>query len=94
MQRRPYGPLAWLVDDMASPAAWATALRSMEVPGVEEIVPAESTVVVHCTRIRHHAIGQVLDMVVPADQLPGTDSALAIDIVYDGPDIGDLAYAA
>ncbi len=94
MQRRPYGPLAWLVDDVASPAAWAEALRSMDVPGVAEIVPSESTVVVHGTRARHDAIGQVLDMVVPADHPLYTDSALTIDVVYDGPDIGELAYAA
>lgn len=94
MQRRPYGPLAWLVDDVASPAAWAEALRSMDVPGVAEIVPSESTVVVHGTRARHDAIGQVLDMVVPADHPPQIDSALTLDVVYDGPDIGDLADAA
>jgi KipI family sensor histidine kinase inhibitor len=83
-----------LVDDVASPVAWAEALRAMEVPGIDEIVPSESTVVVHGTRDRHDAIGQVLDMVVPADHPPQSDSALTIDIVYDGPDIGDLAYAA
>ena len=50
--------------------------------------------VVHGTRARHDAIGQVLDMVVPADHPPQIDSALTIDVVYDGPDIGELAYAA
>ncbi|HUS41538.1 MAG TPA: carboxyltransferase domain-containing protein [Ilumatobacteraceae bacterium] len=94
MRRHPYGPVAWLVDDVSAPAAWANALRTMEVPGVEEIVPAESTVVVRCVRDRHDAIGEVLDLVVPAAHPPPTDPALTIDVVYDGPDIGDLAYAA
>lgn len=86
--------MAWLVDEMASPAAWADALAVMEVPGVEEIVPAESTVVVRCTRERHDAIGQVLDMVVPVDRAEPDDAPFTIDVVYDGPDIAALAYAA
>jgi KipI family sensor histidine kinase inhibitor len=92
--RRPYGPMAWLVDGVASPAAWAEALASMDVPGVEEIVPAEATVVVRCTRERHDAVGPVLDMVVPRRASEDADAALVIDVVYDGPDIAALAQAA
>lgn len=94
MYRRPYGPVAWLVDDLTDPAAWADSLRAMEVPGVVEIVPAESTVVVRCTRERHDDIGHVLDMVVPASRTERSDQPVTIDVVYDGPDIAELAYAA
>lgn len=95
MHRRPYGPMAWLIDDVESPAAWADALAAMEVPGVEEIVPAESTVVVRCTRDRHDAIGDVLDVVVPAQRADRADRAeLTLDVVYDGPDIAELAHVA
>ena len=94
MRRRPYGPTAWLVDDLDTPAAWADALRAMDVPGIEEIVPAETTVVVRCRRARHDAVGQVLDMVVPAARGPHVEPPLVIDVVYDGPDIAALAYAA
>jgi KipI family sensor histidine kinase inhibitor len=94
MQRRPYGPLAWLVDQVSAPAAWADTLRAMEVPGVEEIVPAESTVVVRCTSEHRDAVGQVLDLVVTADRPTATEPPLTIDVVYDGPDIGELASAA
>jgi len=94
MRRRAYGPQAWLVDDVASPPAWADALRSMDVPGVGEIVPAEATVVVRCTSERHEAIGRVLDKVVPADATMRHEAPLTIDVVYDGPDIADLAYVA
>ena len=66
----------------------------MDVPGVEEIVPAEATVVVRCSSARHEPIGQVLDMVVPADVDQGSEPSLTIDVVYDGPDIADLATAA
>ncbi len=94
MNRRPYGPTAWLVDDVAAPAAWADALQALEVPGVEEIVPAETSVVVRCRRPRHEAIGLVLDIVVPADVLVEREPPLTIDVVYDGPDIADLANSA
>lgn len=94
MYRRPYGPVAWLVDDLMDPAAWAESLRAMEVPGVVEIVPAESTVVVRCTRERHDDIGHVLDMVVPASRVERSEQPVTIGVVYDGPDIADLAEAA
>jgi KipI family sensor histidine kinase inhibitor len=94
MRRQPYGPVAWLVDDLTDPAAWADSLRAMEVPGVLEIVPAESTVVVRCTRERHVDIGHVLDMVVPASRTEASEQPVTIDVVYDGPDIAALAYAA
>ena len=94
MQRRPYGPVAWLVDDLTDPAGWSDALRAMDVPGVEEIVPAESTVVVRCTRGRHDEIGQVLDLVVPASRPDGSGRPVTIDVVYDGPDLAALAFAA
>jgi KipI family sensor histidine kinase inhibitor len=94
MRRRPYGPNAWLAEDVAEPAAWASALAAMAVPGVEEIIPAETTVVVRCSRDRHDAVGRVIDMVVPASPDVERIPPLTIDVVYDGPDIGELAEAA
>jgi KipI family sensor histidine kinase inhibitor len=66
----------------------------MDMHGVVEIVPAESTVVVRCTRERHDDIGHVLDMVVPASRTQRPDPPVTIDVVYDGPDIAALASAA
>ena len=66
----------------------------MELPGVEEVVPAESTVVVRCARDRHEAIGDVLDRVVPVERTRHAATPLTIDVVYDGPDIAELASAA
>ena len=86
--------MAWLVDDVATPAAWAFALAELDVPGIEEIVPAETTVVVRCTRERHEEIGVVLDMVVPDGRSTRSESPVTIDVVYDGPDIAELAEAA
>jgi len=92
-RRRPYGPQAWLVD-VDEPVAWADALTAMDVPGVLAIVPAETTVTVQCTRERHHAVGVVLDTVVPAPAAPDRRPPVTIDVVYDGPDIDELAVAA
>ena len=83
-----------MVDHLTEPAAWAETLRAMEVPGIEEIVPAESTVVVRCASGHRDAVGEVLDTVVPGERPPTTEPPLTIDVVYDGPDIGDLASAA
>jgi len=66
----------------------------MDVPGVEEIVPAETSVVVRCTRARHEAIGLVVDMVVSAEMRVERQPPLTIDVVYDGPDIAELAFRA
>jgi KipI family sensor histidine kinase inhibitor len=94
MIRRPYGPSAWLVDDVSAPTAWAHALVAMDVPGIEEIIPAETTVVVRCSRERHEAIGQVLELVTPAASVAAAEPQLTIDVVYDGPDIAELAFVA
>jgi KipI family sensor histidine kinase inhibitor len=66
----------------------------MDVPGVDEIVPAESTVVVRCSRARREAVGLVLDTVVPLLTSGGDADVLTIDVVYGGPDIADLARAS
>ncbi len=94
MMRRPYGPCAWFVDDVDSPAGWALALEAMEIPGIVDIVPAERTAVVRCTRERHEAIGSVLDMVVPVGRIDERQPPITIDVVYDGPDVAELAYLA
>ena len=59
MQRRAVGPEAWLVDDVAEPAAWAASLRALALGGVREIVPAERTVLVVCDRTAWDTVGHV-----------------------------------
>jgi KipI family sensor histidine kinase inhibitor len=94
MERRPYGPRAWLVEGIDDPPGWAAALAAIGVPGVVEIVPAETTVVVRCMQERREQIGAVLDVVVPAPVEPDGEQPITIDVVYDGPDIAALATAA
>jgi KipI family sensor histidine kinase inhibitor len=96
MRRQPYGPRAWFVDHLDTPVDWADALVAMDVPGIDEVIPTESAVVVCCTSERHDAIGSVLDLVTPGPvgHRRADDSILTIDVVYDGPDIADLALAS
>ena len=94
MRRRPYGPCGWLVEGVDDPPAWAGALAAIDAAGVIEIVPAETTVVVRCARERHQAIGEVLDIVVPGPGDVDDEQPLTIDVVYDGPDLAELALAA
>lgn len=91
MIRRSYGPRAWMLDEVERPAAWANALARLDVAGVVEIVPAESTVVVQCERSRHAIIGDLLDAIEPDAVVATTHPPLTLDVVYDGPDVATLA---
>jgi KipI family sensor histidine kinase inhibitor len=92
IRRRPYGPEAWLIDELDDPAGWAAALDALGVVGVCEVVPAASTVVVRCAREQHARVGDLLDgvEVVTATEA-GDDPDLVIDVVYDGDDLADVA---
>ena len=92
MRRRPYGPAAWMVDDVDEPAAWARALEALDIPGVREIVPAASTVVVQCDRVHHGHVGDMLDSVRPAPSDTETvDPPLVVEVIYDGSDLAAVA---
>ena len=94
MERHSYGPCAWLIEDLDAPAAWARALTALALPGVEEVVPAETTVVVQCARERHTEIGTLLDQVVVQAFDQDREPPLIIDVAYDGPDVAELAEVA
>lgn len=94
MRRRPYGPTAWLVDDIEDPAAWATALRSLAHRGIAEIVPAHDTVLVSCDRTRHREVGDVIAAVEGRTSSSTDEPALTIDVRYDGADLADVAEMA
>jgi KipI family sensor histidine kinase inhibitor len=93
MQRRSVGPFAWLLDDVDDPAAWASTLRSFDIEGITEIVPAERTVLVVCDRDRSASIGARLDEVRPEHRDRSTLPSVTIDVVYDGPDLPAIAEA-
>jgi 5-oxoprolinase (ATP-hydrolysing) subunit B len=90
MSRRAYGPAAWLVEDV-DPVAFAAALGSLDVAGVIEVVPTETTVLVVCDRAVHASLGHVLDQVVVHDRASATPSTVTIDVDYDGDDLAHVA---
>jgi len=93
MLRRAFGPTAWLLDEVDEPAALALGITAASLVGVEEVVPAESTVLVRCRRTEWASIGERLDTIGPAPRSIDSPDVLEIDVVYDGDDLGAIARA-
>ena len=102
MRLLPYGDDAWLLEigdpvdgrTDARPAAVAARLR--DVPGVRQAVPGARSVLLE---VDAHADAAVVRAAVlgiadhsdpPGDELP----LVAIEVRYDGPDLGEVADAA
>jgi KipI family sensor histidine kinase inhibitor len=92
-----YGDQALMLQcgSTAEVLAWADALRGAALPGVIDIVPAARTVLVKLdnprfqgvTRRRLRRMRVAADVDAPADR--GAD--VVIDVVYDGPDLAEVA---
>ncbi|HYN34984.1 MAG TPA: carboxyltransferase domain-containing protein [Ilumatobacteraceae bacterium] len=99
MQRRSYGPTAWMLDDVADPAGLALRISAASLSGVREVVPAESTVVVVCERSDAAVVGDHLDAIITSDAILlrslVVDQAdlFTVEVVYDGDDLGLVADA-
>jgi len=93
MKRRPYGPAAWILDDVADPAGVALSIRSASLGGVQDVIPAESSIVVICQLGASAAIGERLDHFEPTGVGADSGEAFTIDVVYDGDDLGAVAEA-
>ena len=90
MLYRPYGPSAWLIEDIADPISWAAGLGEMDHLGVHEIVPTKQTVLVICERAAHAEVGRLLGQVSPIAHHDGVREVI-IDVAYDGDDLADVA---
>lgn len=81
------------VDDVL---AWTTALRDAALPGVVDVVPASKTVLIKLATARHQLpTRQRLRRLRAEPDLaesgaPGT-ADVVIDVVYDGPDLAEVA---
>lgn len=88
------GERAVLVEDPpGGPAAWSRGVRSRNVPGIVDVVPAASTVLVRWHGDPAIDIGAVLAEVEPL----ADDAAIGhvtIPVRYDGPDLEAVAAAA
>jgi KipI family sensor histidine kinase inhibitor len=90
MRRRPYGPTAWLIEELDDPAAWSAGLDSMDVEGLVELVAAENTVLVRCTRDALNQVAKSFEFVVAAAG-ESVASSIEIGVRYDGPDLDVVA---
>lgn len=92
-----YGDQALMVQcgSTAEVLAWADALRAAALPGVADIVPAARTVLVKLDGPRHQGVirQRLRKMRVAADEdTPADRSAdVVVDVVYDGPDLAEVA---
>ncbi|CAM4383096.1 Sporulation inhibitor KipI [Mycobacterium basiliense] len=95
-----YGDQALMLqcDSTADVLAWTQALRSAVLPGVIDVVPASRTVLVKLSEPRFQGVTRqrLRRLVVNPDPFPMDRSREAlpdhvIDVVYDGPDLADVA---
>lgn len=95
MRILPMGLAAVIVEHPPdSPAAWASGLRDLGLPGLVDVVPAAVTVLVTCTEADTLAdavarFGEVVPRSAPDDS-----GAVTIDVVYEGEDLDTVAAAA
>lgn len=96
-----YGDRALLLefDSTAEVLAWTDAIRSAELLGVLDIVPASRTVLLKLAGPRYQAptrqrLGKLqIAADATAELSPPSDGRadITIDVVYDGPDLADVA---
>jgi len=92
-----YGDRALMVQcgSTAEVLAWADALRAAALPGVIDIVPAACTVLVKLDGPRSQGVirQRLRKMPITADERAPADRSadVVIDIVYDGPDLAEVA---
>lgn len=100
-----YGDHALLLqcDSTAEVLAWTDALQAAALPGVVDIVPASRTVLVKLDgprlqgvtrhRLRKLRVARDTDAAAttPADRPDNRVSDLVIDVIYDGPDLAEVA---
>lgn len=94
------GDRAVLVTDVGDPAAWAAALRALQVPGVVDVVPGAETVLVTCAEPA--ALTAVRDAIersairpdiVAGEGAAGSAPEVTIPVRYDGDDLDAVAAA-
>ncbi len=92
-----YGDRALMVQcgSTAEVLAWADALRATAIPGVVDVVPAARTVLVKLNGPRYQGVirQRLRKMRVAAapDAASERRADVVIDVVYDGPDLAEVA---
>jgi len=92
-----YGDRALMVQcgSTAEVLAWTDALRAAPMPGVVDVVPAARTVLVKLDGPRYQGVirQRLRKMRVTASPAAAPDrrADVTIDVVYDGPDLAEVA---
>jgi KipI family sensor histidine kinase inhibitor len=92
-----YGDQALMLqcDSTAEVLAWVEALRDAALPGVVDVVPAARTVLVKLDNPRFQGVARrrlhMLRVAAAAEAPPDRGADLVIDVVYDGPDLAEVA---
>lgn len=90
MRVRPYGPAAWLVDEIDDPVAWARGLRALDPDGIEEVVAAECSVLIRCERGSGATVHVAFPLVEPEPRAADPE-AIVIPVRYEGEDLVEVA---
>ncbi|OBF54500.1 allophanate hydrolase [Mycobacterium sp. 852002-50816_SCH5313054-b] len=94
-----YGDQALMLQcgSTAEVLAWVDALRAAALPGVLDIVPAARTVLVKLDDPRWQGVTRQrlrkMRVTATADAATGRGADVVIDVVYDGPDLREVAEA-
>ncbi|OBK51259.1 5-oxoprolinase subunit B family protein [Mycobacterium kubicae] len=91
-----YGDRALMLQcrDTTAVLAWTEALRGAALPGVVDIVPGSQTVLVKLAEPRHQGLTRQRIRrlrVVGSDAAATGNDEIVIDVVYDGPDLAEVA---
>lgn len=92
-----YGDRALMVQcgSTAEVLAWADALRAAAIPDVVDVVPAARTVLVKLDGPRHQGVIRhrlrKMNVAVTPDTASERRADVVIDVVYDGPDLAEVA---
>jgi KipI family sensor histidine kinase inhibitor len=92
-----YGDRALMVQcgSTAEVLAWADALRAAAIPSVVDVVPAARTVLVKLDGPRYQGVVRQRLRKMRVGSAPDASSErrtdVVIDVVYDGPDLGEVA---
>lgn len=92
---KPAGDRAWLLDigDNALVHRWAAAVRAARLPGVVDVVPGLTTllVTVDPAEARASALRAALAALSPAADTARVADTHVIDVHYDGADLADVS---
>jgi len=89
------GEDAWLLDvhDNRSVHRWAAAIRAAQLPGVEEVVPGLTTLLVTLDRRLTDAdsVQSALEGLLPSADHAAAQSRHVIEVRYDGEDLAEVS---